>query len=339
MPAKRKDHKGQKYHHLTMLRPTRSGGAGKGMYWLAQCDCGSTREVRASEASLGYVKTCGKCEYHLALVKGAGAIGGSKFKETNNQKRGLREQERKYAYSAHKRKIPWHLTPREFEEIVLKPCTYCQSSPREYKSRLNKGKGRVVSATMNGIDRIDSNKGYTFENCIPCCTTCNRMKLNLPVDVFVKQCTKVSVLFERSLKTLQEKALQEGGEDVEATDSFYLKLYRDMIAIQYGYRQTPIQTEVDEKDITAMDWKLYKLQKSVDQTPSKSRVSDKELLSHINEQLALSGGGPEIDWSTITPKMAEHAVKIVEYQVTRAKNVPSGTIHDWSKDYDNESEE
>lgn len=310
MPAKRKDHKGQKYHHLTMLRPTRSGGAGKGMYWLAQCDCGSTREVRASEASLGYVKTCGKCQYHLALVKGAGAIGGSKFKETNNQKRGLREQERKYAYSAHKRKIPWHLTPREFEEIVLKPCTYCQSSPREYKSRLNKGKGRVVSATMNGIDRIDSNKGYTFDNCIPCCTTCNRMKLNLPVDVFVKQCTKVSVLFERSLKTLHEKALEDDSTDIEATDNFYLKLYRDMLAIQYGYRQTPIQTEVDEKDITEMDWKLYKLQKVINQTSKQSQVHDEELLAFINKQLALDGVGSEIDWSKVTPKMAEQAVKI-----------------------------
>ena len=42
----------------------------------------------------------------------------------------------------------------------------------------------------NGIDRIDNNKGYTKENCVPCCDICNRIKMDLPYNVFIEHITK-----------------------------------------------------------------------------------------------------------------------------------------------------
>ena len=39
-------------------------------------------------------------------------------------------------------------------------------------------------AKFNGIDRIDSNIGYTVNNCVPCCTICNHMKNDLTTDEF-----------------------------------------------------------------------------------------------------------------------------------------------------------
>jgi hypothetical protein len=129
------------------------------------------------------------------------------------------------------------------------------------------------------------------------------MKLNLPVDVFVKQCTKISVLFERSLKALQDKTTVETYQEGEKVDDFYLKLYRDMIAIQYGYRQSPIQTEVAEKDITAMDWKLYNLQKEVEkQIKSDTFYNELQFVQQF----------PDIPWNNITPKMANHIVKMAK---------------------------
>lgn len=321
MAARRKNHEGKKYHHLTMLKPVRSGGAGKGMYWLAQCDCGTTREVRASEAALGYVKTCGKCQYHLALVQGAGAKGGHKFSQNHGRNRGLREQERRYMYSAMKRSIPWHLTPREFEHIVKQPCTYCQAEPREYKARLKKGKGRQVSALMNGIDRIDSSKGYTLDNCISCCTTCNRMKLDLPIADFIKQCTKVSVLFDKYMKLLKETAESEGKEHLGEYD----QLQKDLLAIQYGYRHNPIQHNVSDIELNAIYVELShvlprakaRLQQ-VGKIDKNNLIEGQELLDAINAFLKEAGPckepEPTIE-NTDFVQYGEHAVKIAQVQV------------------------
>jgi 5-methylcytosine-specific restriction endonuclease McrA len=31
---------------------------------------------------------------------------------------------------------------------------------------------------VQGIDRVDNSIGYTPDNCVPCCTQCNRIKLD-----------------------------------------------------------------------------------------------------------------------------------------------------------------
>lgn len=36
----------------------------------------------------------------------------------------------------------------------------------------------------NGIDRIDSSKGYTIDNCALCCRQCNYLKNNMSQDDF-----------------------------------------------------------------------------------------------------------------------------------------------------------
>lgn len=46
---------------------------------------------------------------------------------------------------------------------MRKPCTYC---------------GLMHSSGVNGLDRIDSSKGHTKENCVPCCKECNQAKMN-----------------------------------------------------------------------------------------------------------------------------------------------------------------
>lgn len=324
MAARRKNHEGKKYHHLTMIKPVRSGGAGKGMYWLAQCDCGTTREVRASEASLGYVKTCGKCSYHLALVQGAGAKGGHKFSQNHGKNRGLREQERRYIYSAMKRSIPWHLTPREFEQIVKQPCTYCQAEPREYKARLKKGKGRQVSALMNGIDRIDSSKGYTLDNCIACCTMCNRMKLDLPIADFIKQCTKISVLFGKYLEILRNKA----EDDHERVDEFYYRLSDDLLKIHYGYRHTPIKLDASDRELHETQIALSQLLPTIkaslldtgyvtDQDKEEVR-SSQQLLDIINEMLLGHDLTPNPDMA-VTMKVRQHDGHILKMASVQAK--------------------
>ena len=43
-----------------------------------------------------------------------------------------------------------------------------------------------------GVDRIDSNKGYTKVNCISCCSMCNYMKSDYKFEDFIAQCYKIA---------------------------------------------------------------------------------------------------------------------------------------------------
>lgn len=188
MPAKRRDHKGNKYHHLTLLYPTRSGGSGKGVYWMARCDCGNIKEVRGSEAALGKIKTCGNCQYHTTLLEDA-ADKGVKLRGWT---KSIRVQHLRYIKSAVKRGIEWRLSPEKFLHIIKLDCDYCGAEPRIYESKPNYGKGRTVKTLMNGIDRVDSSLGYVEGNVVPCCSACNKMKMGVSREEFTMQVLKIA---------------------------------------------------------------------------------------------------------------------------------------------------
>lgn len=59
-----------------------------------------------------------------------------------------------------KRGVICSLTREQVEEIIVKPCTYCDSMD------------------TIGVDRIDNDLGHTLENCQPCCQLCNFTKSN-----------------------------------------------------------------------------------------------------------------------------------------------------------------
>lgn len=73
-----------------------------------------------------------------------------------------------YKKGAKNRDIEWCLTKEEFKNFWQNDCSYC---------------GAEIKTI--GIDRKDNTKGYILDNCQPCCTTCNRMKLDLNEDEFV----------------------------------------------------------------------------------------------------------------------------------------------------------
>lgn len=58
------------------------------------------------------------------------------------------------------------ITVEQFETLLLEDCTYCGSSERIT------------------IDRIDSNIGYTPNNCTPACFRCNLMKHTMGQNEF-----------------------------------------------------------------------------------------------------------------------------------------------------------
>ena len=75
-----------------------------------------------------------------------------------------------------RRNIEFTLTKEEYEELIYKPCYLCG-----FKNKVG-----------NGLDRQDTSKGYTIENVLACCSTCNMMKAFYNKDDFIKQMKKIS---------------------------------------------------------------------------------------------------------------------------------------------------
>lgn len=93
------------------------------------------------------------------------------------------------------KEIKYNLTENEYLNLCGSNCSYCGNSPKTYNSliklngtlasnatRRNKIKNRPISyyhiynLYINGVDRVDSFKNYDLNNCVPCCTTCNKYK-------------------------------------------------------------------------------------------------------------------------------------------------------------------
>lgn len=70
-----------------------------------------------------------------------------------------------YKKNAKKRNLEFLLTKNQFYNLTAQPCCYCGDLQGH-----------------NGIDRVDSSKGYTVDNCVSCCSRCNIMKMDLNKD-------------------------------------------------------------------------------------------------------------------------------------------------------------
>jgi hypothetical protein len=85
-----------------------------------------------------------------------------------------------YKCQSNFRKIPFHLSKKQFYKMVLNNCFYCGSPPTNIKVVARGGK-----FLYNGIDRKNTNGGYVYKNCVSCCKICNRAKSNMIYVDFV----------------------------------------------------------------------------------------------------------------------------------------------------------
>ena len=93
-----------------------------------------------------------------------------------------------YKRSARERNFEYQLTTEEFTKLVSGECRYCGDSLTQVK----KGQGKTSGDfRYTGIDRIDSTRGYTIDNCVSCCWLCNNMKYTTEESVFLKHVEKI----------------------------------------------------------------------------------------------------------------------------------------------------
>lgn len=133
--------------------------------WKVICDCG-TEGIRTSYIlKSGKSKSCGCWSAELSGFK----------RRLPNNKAARNANILKYKSSALKRGITWGLTNEEFNEITSSNCYYCGIEPKQI-CKVGGSRSYDCSIVYNGIDRLDNNKGYEPDNCVPFCKICNRAK-------------------------------------------------------------------------------------------------------------------------------------------------------------------
>ena len=80
----------------------------------------------------------------------------------------------------------FQLSKKEVKEITQQNCYYCGSLPANVKKIKDRGELKY-----NGIDRLNNNIGYLLNNCRPCCSRCNTIKLDMSGQDFIEHLYKI----------------------------------------------------------------------------------------------------------------------------------------------------
>ena len=96
-------------------------------------------------------------------------------KKLTDTEKEIRRRYKTYKYGAKSRGYEFKLSIKQFSEYWQEPCSYC---------------GDEIETI--GLDRVDNKRGYTIDNIVPCCFTCNKMKSSMDRDKFISHCEKIS---------------------------------------------------------------------------------------------------------------------------------------------------
>ncbi len=176
--AVRPDLSGKKFHRLLAVRP----GENKGQFttWVCACDCGNEAIIDTYSLTSGATKSCGCYKREVSSVNGKKRRKEYGLAAFNTILSG-------YKTRARTKGLSFELSRDEFKNIIQGDCFYCGALAAHRPCLDSKHGGFSYS----GIDRLDSSLGYTIENSVPCCTRCNRGKLDLSIDDFLAWIVRV----------------------------------------------------------------------------------------------------------------------------------------------------
>jgi hypothetical protein len=142
------------------------------------CDCGTHVDKNEASVRAGRSKSCGCLRRESTRERG---FKNRRYKDPE----GSHDQMlwRKYKASARARGHELEHGFNEFIKAVKSRCHYCGSPPKPH-TYANYYPGKIFH--YNGLDRVDSFKGYTKENCVPACVRCNVAKSSGSVEDFLE---------------------------------------------------------------------------------------------------------------------------------------------------------
>lgn len=143
-------------------------------YVNARCKCGKEKVICLNNVRCGNSTCCG-----LSPCRGV-----ERDKDVEVGYKAIL-----YVYKKHAkdRGFTFDLDYNYFKELTKGNCHYCGIQPIQVYQLKNPRTGKIRSGipiNYNGIDRVDSTKGYFNDNVVTCCKVCNRAKSNLSLDDF-----------------------------------------------------------------------------------------------------------------------------------------------------------
>ncbi len=168
-----KDLKGKVFGKLTVLERA-DGKRQNSALWLCRCECGTEKVLCSPDLVDGRTKSCG-------------CLRGLPYKGFSRDQAAFNLVYKNYKRGADSRGFEFTLTEKEVRTITKSDCYYCKASPSCIS-----GKQCKEIYIYNGIDRIDNTKGYTIDNIVPCCNSCNRAKFKMTIDEFAEWVKRIS---------------------------------------------------------------------------------------------------------------------------------------------------
>lgn len=152
---------GRKFTRLTVICRYGKHYEGRNIVWKCRCDCGKLKFALGHNLRRGSTTSCG-------------------CRRRDEARRRFSKKPYESLYNTFCSKARTNagqivsLTYKDFLNFVtISTCHYC--SGKVSWTRFNLGRG---SSGYN-LDRKDSTKGYSKENCVVCCRRCNQGKSNV----------------------------------------------------------------------------------------------------------------------------------------------------------------
>jgi len=147
-----------------------------------RCDCGMEFVTLKESLDSGNTKSCG-------------CVGSAKKAENTDRRARSRKMSSDvghvlsvYKSTARKKGHEWSLNVEDFCNLIAGDCHYCGDSPKERTTKFKYDTG----FRYNGIDRAVNSEGYTRENCVSCCWTCNNKKSDTDYAEFCEWVVRVA---------------------------------------------------------------------------------------------------------------------------------------------------
>lgn len=164
------NHIGEKFGKWTIIgegSPYYYKGTINHYRWKCVCECGFIQEMSYSKLRTGSTRSCKPC-----------------FKQRQKDRKYFSIYDRLFfqRVTNTRKKIEIKITATDYYNIAKNDCFYCEAKPTKYAPY----KDKTDCIYVNGVDRVDSSKGYELTNCVPCCYSCNTAKNSLTSDEFFK---------------------------------------------------------------------------------------------------------------------------------------------------------
>lgn len=188
-----------------LIKPIRSS------LWHVKCvKCGREQDININTMKSKKIAACYFCTHPEAKERPKYHTKTLKFMPIDERMYNSYKSNMEKNVRNGKEYRKFNLTLDQYKTLIHSNCYYCGAKPTADNqwNKSNRRKGDPTIVYVNGIDRIDSTKEYTIDNCVACCPICNSMKSTLSTSEF-----------KSHIKRIYQKMFNDQSKDVGLSNS------------------------------------------------------------------------------------------------------------------------